>query len=109
MGCNASSLLGTLEGAFGSVDQENISIASIPKAKEMVTEDTLSTPSTPSPAQSGPVGAELVFPTQAIPLVNPFYLSMGLKHSHVTDVNLLIVLKYSCKKQQPAPMSTATI
>ena len=63
MGCNTSSLLETLEGAFGSIDQENISIASIPKAKEMVTEDIPSTPSTPSPAESGPVGAELVFPT----------------------------------------------
>ena len=58
-----------LEGAFGSIDQETISIASIPKAKEMVTEDIPSIPSTPSPAESGPVGAELVFPTQAIPLV----------------------------------------
>ena len=66
MGCNTSSLLETLQGAFGSIDQENISIASIPKAKEMVTEDI---PSTPSPAESGPVGAELVFPTKAIPLV----------------------------------------
>ena len=66
MGCNTSSLLETLEGAFGSMDQENISIASILKAKETVTEDI---PSTPSSAESGPVGAELVFPTQAIPLV----------------------------------------
>ena len=66
MGCNTSSLLETLEGAFGSIDQENISIASIPKAKEMVTEDI---PSTPFPAESGPVGAELVFCTQATPLV----------------------------------------
>ena len=63
---NTSSLLETLEGAFGSIDQETISIASIPKAKEMVIEDI---PSTPSPAESGPVGAELLFPTQAIPLV----------------------------------------
>ena len=69
IGCNISSLLETLEGAFSSVDQENISIASIPKAKEMVTEDIPDTPSTPSPAESGPIGAELVFPTQAIPLV----------------------------------------
>ena len=52
MGCNTSSLLETLEGAFGSVDQENISIASIPEAKELVTEDI---PSTPSAAESGPV------------------------------------------------------
>ena len=32
----------------------------------MVTEDI---PSTLSPADSGPIGAELVFPTEAIPLV----------------------------------------
>ena len=69
VGCNTSSLLDTLEGAFGSIDQETISIASIPKAKETVTEDIPSTPSTPSPAESGPIGVELVFPTQAIPLV----------------------------------------
>ena len=68
-GCNTSSLLKTLEGAFGSTDQENISIASILEAKEMVTEDIPSTPSIPSPAESGPVGAQLVFPTRAIPLV----------------------------------------
>ena len=68
-GCNTSSLLDTLEGAFGSIDQETISMASITKAKETVTEDIPSTPSTPSPAKSGPVGVELVFSTQAIPLV----------------------------------------
>ena len=64
VGCNTSSLLDTLEGAFGSIVQETISIASIPEAKKMVTEDILSTPSTPSPAENGPVGVELVFPTQ---------------------------------------------
>ena len=37
-----------LVGAFGSIDQENISIASIPEAKETFTEDIPSTPSTPS-------------------------------------------------------------
>ena len=68
MGCNKSSLLDTLEGAFGSIDQETISIASIPKAKETVTEDV---PSNPSPAESSPIGVELVFPIQAIPLVIP--------------------------------------
>ena len=66
MGCNTSSLLDTLEGAFGSIDQETISIASIPEAKEMDTEDI---PSALSLAESGPIGAELVFPTQAITLV----------------------------------------
>ena len=67
MGCNTSSLLDTLEGAFGSIDQDTISAASIPEAKETVTEDIPSTPSTPTPAESGPIGVELVFPTQAIP------------------------------------------
>ena len=77
----------------------------------MVTEDI---PSTPFPAESGPVGVELVFLTQAIPLViagipEPFYLFVDLKHRHVTDVNSLTVLKYSSKKQQLAPLSTTTI
>ena len=61
--------LETLEGAFGSIDQENISIASISEVKEVAKEDIPSSPSIPSPAESGPVGAELVFPTQAISLV----------------------------------------
>ena len=65
-GCNTSSLTDTLEGAFGSIDPETISLASIPKAKEVVTEDV---PSTPSPTASGPLEVELVFATQAIPLV----------------------------------------
>ena len=69
MGCNTSSLLEPLEGAFGYIDQENISITSISKTKETVKEDIPSTPSTPSPVESGPIGAELVFPTQAIPLM----------------------------------------
>ena len=68
-GCNASSLLETLQGPFGSIDKENISIASISKVKEMIKEDIPSSQSTPSPVESGPVGTELVFPTQAIPLV----------------------------------------
>ena len=66
MDCNTSSLVDTLEGAFGSIDQETISIASIPKAKEAVTEDV---PFTPSPTKSGPTGVELDFPTQTVPLV----------------------------------------
>ena len=65
-GCNTSSLIDTLEGAFGSIDPETISLASIPKTKEVVTEDI---PSTLSPTDSGPLEVELVFPTQAIPLV----------------------------------------
>ena len=60
MGCNTSSLVDTLEGAFGSIDQETISLASIPKTKETVMEDV---PSTPSPTNSGPTEVELVFPT----------------------------------------------
>ena len=60
VGCNTSSLVDTLEGAFGSIDQETISLASIPKTKETVTEDV---PSTPSTTDSGPIEVELVFPT----------------------------------------------
>ena len=59
-GCNTSSLVDTLEGAFGSIDQDTIYLASIPKTKETVTEDV---PSTPSPTDSGPIEVELVFPT----------------------------------------------
>ena len=66
MGCNTSSLIDTLEAAFGSMDQETISLVSIPEVKEMVMQDV---PSTPSPTDSGPLEVELVFPTQAIPLV----------------------------------------
>ena len=65
-GCNTSSLMNTLEGAFCSIDPETISLDSIPKTKEVVTEDV---PSTPSPTDSGPIEVELVFPTWAIPLV----------------------------------------
>ena len=35
-GCITSSLLDTLEGAFGSIDQETISMASIPKPKKQL-------------------------------------------------------------------------
>ena len=66
MGCNTSSVVDTLEGAFGSIDPATISLASILEIKEVVTEDV---PSTPSPTDSGPLEVELVFPTQAIPLV----------------------------------------
>ena len=34
----------TLEGAFGSIDQETISLVSIPEVKETVMEDVPSTP-----------------------------------------------------------------
>ena len=112
MGCNMSSLLDTLEGAFGSIDQETISIASIPEAKETVTEDV---PSTPSPTDSGPIEVELVLPTQAIPLViagipeSLLPIHVDLKHSHVIDANSLIVLKYSSKKWQLVLMFAMTI
>ena len=66
MGCNTSSLIDTLEGAFSSKDPETISLASILKTKEVVTEDV---PSTSSPTDSGPLEVELAFPTWAIPLV----------------------------------------
>ena len=59
-GCNTSSLIETLEGTFGSLDPETISLASIPETKEVVTEDV---PSTPSPTDSGHLEVELVFPT----------------------------------------------
>ena len=65
-GCNTSSLINTLEGAFHSIDQETILLVSIPKVKETVMEDV---PSTPSPTDSGPIEVELVFPIQTIPLV----------------------------------------
>ena len=64
-GCNTSSLIDTLEGAFGIIDLENISLTTIPKTKGIITEDI---PSTPSPTDSGPLEVELVFPMQAIPL-----------------------------------------
>ena len=62
-GCNTSSLLETQEGAFGFIDQENISTASISEVKEATKEDIPSSPPIPSPEESGPVGTELIFPT----------------------------------------------
>ena len=60
MGCNTCSLVDTLEGAFGSIDQETISLASIPKTKEITMEDVSSTPSS---TNSGPLEVELASPT----------------------------------------------
>ena len=48
-GCNTSSLLDTLEGAFGFINQENISTASISEMKEVTKEDTPLSPPIPSP------------------------------------------------------------
>ena len=58
-GCNTSSLIDTLEGAFGSIDLETISPASIPETKEVVIEDV---PCTPSPTDSGPPRSGTSFP-----------------------------------------------
>ena len=68
-GCITSSLLDTLEGAFGSIDYENISTASISKVKEASKEDIPSSSPPPSPEESGLIGIELVFPTQSVPPV----------------------------------------
>ena len=68
-GCDTSSLLDTLEGAFGFIDQENISTASISEMKEVTKEDIPFSPPIPSPEESSLIGAELVFPMQSIPLV----------------------------------------
>ena len=68
-GCNTSSLLDTLEGAFDFIDQENIYTASISEVKEATKEDIPLSPPIPSPEESGPIGTELVFPTQSISLV----------------------------------------
>ena len=59
-GYNTSSLIDTLEGTFDITDLETISLASILKPKEVITEDI---PSTPFPTDSGPLEVELVFPT----------------------------------------------
>ena len=106
-GCNTSSLLDTLEGAFGFVDQENISTASISEMKESTKEEVpLSLPILSS-KESGFIAAELVF-SYAIHfpcsgwdpriLLTP---SVDQKHSHITGANSLIVYKFSYKKWQP--------
>ena len=66
-GCNTSSLLDTLEGEFGFVNQENVSTASISEMKEP-TKVPLSSPILSS-KESGLIGTELIFPMQTIPLV----------------------------------------
>ena len=68
-GCNTSSLLDTLEGAFGFISQENISTASISEMKEATKDDIPLSPPIPSSEESGLIGAESVFPMQSIPLV----------------------------------------
>ena len=68
-GCNTSSLLDTLEGAFGFINQENISTASISEMKEVTKEHIPLSPPIPSPEESGLIGAKLVFSMQSVPLV----------------------------------------
>ena len=63
--CNTASLIDTLEGVFGTIDPGNLSLTSILEPKESGEE----IPTTPSPTDSGPLEVELVFPTQAIPLI----------------------------------------
>ena len=68
-GCDTSSLLDTLEGAFGFVDQENISTASISEMKESTKEEIPLSPPILSCEESGLIGAELLLSMQSIPLV----------------------------------------
>ena len=68
-GCNTSSLLDTLEGAFGFVDQENISTALISDMKESTNEDISLSPPILSSEERGLIWAELIFSMQSIPLV----------------------------------------
>ena len=113
-GCNTSSLLDTLEGAFGFVDQENISTASISEMKESTKEDVpLSSPILSS-EESGLIGAELVFLMQSIPLV-----VAGIPESFLPLHGPETHLCYRCqfpdcvqifyKKRQPVPIFIVTI
>ena len=113
-GCNTSSLLDTLEGAFGFIDQENISTASVSEMKEVAKEDIPLSPPIPSPEESGPIGTELVFPMQSIPLAvagipESFLLLCGPEAQSHYRCQFLIVPKYSYKKQQPAHIFIVTI
>ena len=65
-GCNTSSILDTLEGTFGFVDQENVSTASTSEMKESTKEEVPLSSLIPSSKESGLIGAELVFPMQTI-------------------------------------------
>ena len=110
-GCNTSSLIDTLEGDFGIIDLENISLASIPETKGIITEDM---PSTPSPTDSGPLEVELVFPTQATPLAiagipESLLPIHGPEMQSCYRCQFTDLLKYFCKRQQPALISAMTI
>ena len=67
----------------------NISLTTIPKTKEIVTEEI---PSTPSPTDSGPLEVELVFPMQAIPLV-----IAGIPESLLPICGAKMQLQYRCQ------------
>ena len=84
------------------MDLGNISLTSIPDTTGIVTEEI---PSTPSPTDSGPLEVELVFPTQAIPLViagipESLLPIWDLRRNHITGASLLTTLKYFYKRQQ---------
>ena len=89
-GCNTSSLLDTLEGTFGFVNQENFSTASISEMKEP-TKVPLPSP-IPSSKESGLIGAELVFPMQTIPLI-----VAGIPESFLPLCGPEIQLCYRCQ------------
>ena len=88
-GCNTSSLLGTLEGAFGFVDQENISTASISEMKESTKEEIPLSSPIPSSEESGLIGAELVFPMQSIPHCSSWYPRILLTPSWTRNTVML--------------------
>ena len=87
-GCNTASLIDTLEGAFGTIDPGNLSLTSILEPKESSEE----IPTTPSPTGSGPLEVELVFPTQAIPLV-----ALGISESLLPIHGPEMQSRYSCQ------------
>ena len=110
-GCNISSLIDMLEGAFGITDLGTISLTSIPKTKEVITEDISSTP---SPTDSGPLEVELVFPTQAILLViagipESLLLISGPEMQSCYRCQFTDCTQNFCKRQQPTLMSAMTI
>ena len=129
-GCNISSLLDTLEGAFGFVDHENVSTASISEIKEPTKEEVPLPSPIPSSEECGLIGAELVFPMQTIPLVVagipksflsllgpetqssymcqfPDYVQIFLQkvaactHIHHDHLNIALACLYSSGKENP--------
>ena len=93
------------------MDLGNISLTSIPDTKGIVTEEVSSTP---SPTDSGPLEVELVFPTQAIPLViagipKSLLPIRGPEIQSCYRCQFTDSPKYFYKKQQLACTSTVTI